>query len=61
MDSAEKVLKELAIRICNHRCGSDNGCPAWYNCDVRSDEACIDRIMTWLNEVYALPEDYEEE
>lgn len=42
----EEVLLKIAKAI-EKQCGN-GGCPCHENCDVYSDEDCMNRIINWL-------------
>lgn len=55
MVNMEEILRKIAIDIANNKCGSGN-CPCYKECDVYSDEDCIDRIMNYFKSVAEIPE-----
>lgn len=51
----EEVLREIAVDICENKCGG-GGCPCKEGCDVYSDKDCVDRIMNYFKSVAEIPE-----
>lgn len=54
----EEILMKIAKGI-EIKCGA-GGCPCREGCDVYSDKACFDRIVSWLKEMIET-EAFEEE
>ena len=50
MANMEEILRKIAVDIANNKCGIGN-CPCFKDCDVYSDEECINRIMDYFKSV----------
>ena len=50
MENMEEVLKKIAIDISNNKCGAGL-CPCLKECEVYSDEECVNRIMNYFKSV----------
>lgn len=47
----EEALRKIAIAISDVDICGEGGCPCKKDCDVYSNEACINRIIDWMKSV----------
>lgn len=46
----ESALKKIAIEISENKC-DDSACPCQKDCNVFTNEECVDRIIDWFKSV----------